>query len=131
MSMGVDKGVSTPTRTASSPADIASMFNEYFTSVFSTKEHSDPTPTEPKPSDHALCDVSLTTEDVSEALLALDPNKATDPDGIPCRLLKETARQIALSLTQLFNLALCCGTLPDDWKRANIIPVYKKEKNST
>ena len=103
--MGVGKGVSTPTRTASSPADIASMFNEYFTSVFSTKEHSDPTPTEPKPSDHALCDVSLTTEDVSEALLALDPNKATDPDGFPCRLLKETARQIALSLTQVFNLS--------------------------
>ena len=43
-------------------------------------------------------------------------------------LLKETARQIAPSLTQLFNLSLCCGTFPDDWKLANIIPVYKKGK---
>ena len=90
-----------------------------------------PTPTEPEPLDHALCDVSFTTEDVSEALLALDPNKATGPDGIHCRLLKETARQIAPSVTQLFNLSLCCGAFPDDWKLANIIPVYKKEKNST
>ena len=97
MSRGVGEGVSTPTRTASSPADIASMFNEYFTSVFSTKDHPDPTPTEPEPLDPALCDVSFTTEDVSEALLTLDPNKATGPDGIPCRLLKKTARQIAPS----------------------------------
>ena len=124
MSMGVGEGVSTPTRTALSPADIASMFNEYFTS--STKDHPDPTPTETESLDHALCDISFTTEDVSEALLALDPNKATGPDGIPCRLLKETVRQIAPSLTQLFNLSLCCSTLPDDWKLANIIPVYKK-----
>ena len=81
-------------------------------SVFNTKDHPDPTPAEPVPLDHALCNVSFTTEDVSEAQLAPDPNKATGPDGIPCRLLKETARQIAPSLTQLFNLPLCCGTLP-------------------
>ena len=81
MSMGVGEGVLTPTRTASSPAHIASMFNEYFTSMFSTNDHSDPTPTEPKPSDHALCDISLTMEDVSVALLTLDPNKAT---GLEC-----------------------------------------------
>ncbi|XP_068739481.1 uncharacterized protein [Montipora capricornis] len=54
MSMGVGEGVSTPSHTASSLADIASMFNEYFTSVFSTKDHPDPTPTETEPSDHAL-----------------------------------------------------------------------------
>ena len=95
-------------------------------SVFSTKDDADPTSTEPEPLDHALCDVSFTTEDVSEVLLALDPYKATGPDGIPCRPLKETARQIAPSLTQLFNLSLCCGTLLDNWKLANIIPVYKR-----
>ena len=104
------------------------MFNEYYTAVFSTKDHQEPTQTEPEPSDRTLCDVSFTTEDVSEALLAFDPNKATGPDGIPCRLLKETARQIAPSLTQLFNLYLCCGTLPDDWQLTNTIPVYKKRE---
>ena len=127
ISMGVGEGVSTPTRTASTPADIASMFNDYFTSVFSAAEdHPVPTPSEPTPSDHALCDVSFTTADILESLLTLDPNKATGPDGIPCRLLKETARQIAPSLTQLLNLSLSCGSLPDDWKLANIIPIHKK-----
>lgn len=66
MSMGVSEGVSTPTPSVSSTADIASMFNEYFASMFSTKDHPDQTPTEPEPSDHTLCDVSFTMEDVSE-----------------------------------------------------------------
>ena len=59
-------------------------------------------------------------------LKALDPNKATGPDSIPPRLLKETAQQIAPSLTKLFNRSLSCGIFPDDWKLANIVPVHKK-----
>ena len=76
--------------------------------------------------DSYLCDVELTIQEVQESLLALDTTKATGPDGIPCRLLKETARQIAPSLTQLYNLSLLQGVLPEDWKLANIIPVHKK-----
>ena len=56
----------------------------------------------------------------------LDVNKATGPDGIAPRLLKETAQQIAPSLSQLFNKSLACGVVPDDWKLANIVPVFKK-----
>lgn len=70
--------------------------------------------------------IKICGEHWSEALLSLDPNKATDPDSIPCHLLKETGPQIAPSLTRLFNLSLCCGTLPDDRKLANIISVYIK-----
>ena len=58
----------------------------------------------------------------------LDVNKATGPDGIAPRLLKETAQQIAPSLSQLFNKSLACGVVPDDWKLANIVPVFKRGK---
>jgi hypothetical protein len=81
--------------------------------------------TSPTP-DHALSDIFQTTEEVLNTLLALDPNKAAGPDGIPPRLLKETAQQIAPSLTELFNRSLSCGVFPDDWKLANIVPVHKK-----
>ena len=40
---------------------------------------------------------------------------------------KKTARQIALSLTLLFNKSLSTGVLPGDWKLANVVPVYKKD----
>jgi hypothetical protein len=105
------------------------MFNDYFASVSNCTESeghlSPPLLTSPTP-EHALSDIFLTTEEVLNTLLALDPNKATGPNSIPPRLLKETAQQIAPSLTELFNRSLSCGIFPDDWKLANIVPVHKK-----
>ncbi|CAB4033903.1 Hypothetical predicted protein [Paramuricea clavata] len=75
-------------------------------------------------------DLQLTIEEVARTLLALDTTKATGPDGIPSRLLKETAWQIAPSLTQIFNKSLSCGEIPDEWKLANIVPVHKKGEKS-
>jgi hypothetical protein len=74
--------------------------------------------------------LQLTIEEVARTLLALDTTKATGPDGIPSRLLKETAWQIAPSLTQIFNKSLSCGEIPDEWKLANIVPVHKKGEKS-
>ena len=73
-----------------------------------------------------LHQLQLEVQDVLSAFLASDSNKATEPDRIPCRLLKETAQQIAPSLTQLHNLSLRLGVVPDEWKLAKIIPVHKK-----
>ena len=56
---------------------------------------------------------------------SLDVNKATGPDGISPRLLKETAYQIAPSLSTLFNRSLDSGSVPKEWKLSNIIPVFK------
>ena len=53
-------------------------------------------------------------------------NSSTGPDGISPRLLMETAHQIAPSLCTLFNRSLDSGFLPEEWKLANIIPVFKK-----
>ena len=73
-----------------------------------------------------LSELNLCLDDGLIVLLNLDTNKATGPDDIPPRLLKETAHQIAPSLCSLFNRSLNSGSLPEDWKLANIIPVFKK-----
>ena len=49
------------------------------------------------------------------------------PDEISARLLKETAEQIAPSLTLLYNKSLETGVFPDEWKLANIVPIHKKD----
>ena len=67
-------------------------------------------------------------EMVLATLKQLDINKATGSNGIPVRLLKETADQIAPSLTMLFNKSLWLGIFPEDWKLANIVPIFKKGK---
>lgn len=63
---------------------------------------------------------------VFNVLANLDTSKATGPDEIPARILKETAHEIAPSLCELFNKSLRLGSLPTDWKLANVVPVFKK-----
>ena len=62
-----------------------------------------------------------------ESVLAnLDTTKAIGPDEISARLLKETAPVISTSLCSLYNKSLNQGVFPQEWKIANIVPVYKK-----
>ena len=59
--------------------------------------------------------------------IACLPSKATSPDGIPARILKERSEQIAPSLCALINYSLRVGRFPSDWKSADITPVHKKD----
>ena len=65
--------------------------------------------------------------EVEAVLKSLDPNKATGPDEIPARILKETATTIAPSLCKLLNRSLGEGYIPSRWKLANAVPAYKKD----
>ena len=114
--------------TASCPHDIAELFNNYFASVLNSDDDHISTgiPSSTTEKESGLSKIELTTQQVLVALLNLDTRKATGPDKKPPRLLKETAHQIAPSLCLLFNQSLKFGTLPEEWKLANIIPVYKK-----
>ena len=53
--------------------------------------------------------------------------KHQDLMGITARLLIETSEQIAPSLALLLNKSLEESVFPDEWKLANIVPVYKKD----
>ena len=55
-----------------------------------------------------------------------NPSKSTGPDGIPPRVLKEMADVLATLLIDLFQMSLGKGVVPDDWKKANDSPIYKK-----
>ncbi|KAF2343362.1 hypothetical protein FHG87_025882, partial [Trinorchestia longiramus] len=66
------------------------------------------------------------TEEVEEQLSILNPYKSTGPDGLGPQILKETAEVISEPLTNIFNRSLETGIVPDDWKRANVTPIFKK-----
>lgn len=68
---------------------------------------------------------------VRKLLEAVKPHKATGPDGIPARLLKDYAAELAPVLTLIYQASLNQGTVPADWKHAWVIPVYKKGTRTT
>jgi len=63
---------------------------------------------------------------VAKLLSQLDPNKASGPDGIPCRVLKHLSSELAPIITALLRQTLDTGVLPEDWIKATISPIYKK-----
>ena len=122
VSMAESEGART---SAESPEAIASIFNTYFTSIFTRDQPSTEkdSRTIDADSDHStnttlLEDITLTPDHVAAVLRTLDNDKAHGPDGIPARLLTETASVIAPSLCDLFK--------PREWKLANVVPVFKK-----
>jgi hypothetical protein len=44
----------------------------------------------------------------------LDPTKATGPDQIPARILKQFAAEFAPHLTTIFNISITKGEVPTD-----------------
>ena len=65
-----------------------------------------------------------------EALInALDPQKASGPDGISVKmLLKARATSIAPSIAKLFNIPIDLATFPQSWKISSVVPIPKSKK---
>lgn len=62
---------------------------------------------------------------ILKQLRHLKVKKATGLDGIPARFLRDNAAVIAATVTFLVNLSLSTGSVPDEWKKARIVPLYK------
>ena len=116
--------------TADTTEEIADIFHNYFTSVFSAPQEDkvDNGAGKFPAAEPSFTDTVLYVGEVEAVLKLLDPNKATGPDEILGRILEETATTIAPSLCRLFNRFLGEGYIPSEWKLANVVPVYKKDE---
>jgi hypothetical protein len=74
--------------------------------------------------------LEITTAGIEKLLHDLNPSKASGPDNIPNRILKECSVELAPLLAALFNQSIATGELPNDWTTANVTPVFKKGNKS-
>ncbi|NWW70266.1 RTXE polymerase, partial [Climacteris rufus] len=109
----------------------AEVLNDFFTSVFIGKtdgrqnscpsglvdgvtEHSGPT--------------AIQEDAVRELLSCLDIHKSVGPDWIHPRVMRELAHELAKPLSIIYRQFWLTSEVPDDWKLANVTPIYKKGK---
>ena len=103
------------------------MLADYFSSVFTCNN----TSILPEVYDIPLPSISPLTvhvEGVAQLLTNIQPHKASGPDNLPARFLKEVANEIAPVLTIVFQALLdqLQGHLPNIWKTAAVVLIYKK-----
>jgi hypothetical protein len=65
--------------------------------------------------------------EVEDILKILDTSKATGPDCINPRLLREAAPILKYPLCKLFNISLSLSSFPSEWKLTNVTPVFKND----
>ena len=77
------------------------------------------------PSKTGLSSITCTPDEVYKLLISVKVKTASGPDGTSSYMLRNTARAISPTLTELFNVSLSSGTVPSEWKLSNITPVFK------
>uniref|UniRef100_A0AAR2JVL9 Reverse transcriptase domain-containing protein n=1 Tax=Pygocentrus nattereri TaxID=42514 RepID=A0AAR2JVL9_PYGNA len=74
---------------------------------------------------HNESPLTLSTDNVQSVLSKVHARKAAGPDGVPGRVLRACAGQLAKVFTDIFNLSLAQAAVPACWKTSTIIPVPK------
>ena len=104
----------------------ADAFNEAFLQFSQLNTDGAVLPTFVYKTNSRLSNINILESDVCDILKSLDVSKATGPDGISARMLKETALSSASSLTRLLRKSFEIGKIPKSWKIANVLPLHKK-----
>ena len=74
------------------------------------------------------CKISL--HEMEIALFNLNENKSPGPDNLYPKLLKSCSKTLAKPLKILFDSTLVNGCIPNEWKRAEVRPIFKKGDKS-
>ena len=112
-------------RLTETEGEAAAALNTYYHSVFTRDDGSSPLPVFGARTDEKIQDVYIATEQVEEVMLGLNPNKASGPDGVESRFLKECAVELAPILQEIYRKSLDVASVPPQWKEANIVPIHK------
>ncbi|MCG8034058.1 MAG: reverse transcriptase family protein [Candidatus Thiodiazotropha taylori] len=111
--------------------DKANILNEFFQSQTVLNENGAALPDiQPTAVETHLDEIVLTPLEVQSTLETLPLGKASGPNGLNNRILRELAMQVSSPYCSLFNQSLRQGIFPTTYKEANVCPVPKKGDQS-
>ena len=119
-------------KVVSDSKEMASVLNSFFSSVFTEEDTSIiPEPRQTFDGGTPLEDVTFGEDAIRKKIMNLRKGSAPGPDHITPTLLQETSDAIVRPLAIIFAKSLAEGIVPDDWRCANITPIFKKGSKSS
>ena len=80
----------------------------------------------PRKSNESLSSITFEINDIEKIIKNLDPKKSHGHDMLSIRMLKLFGESIYKPLNLIFKSCLKTGQFPSEWKKANVVPVFKK-----
>ena len=105
----------------------ATLFNDYFVEQCQPFNNASVLPDFNSLSDIKLNSFEITNDQILNILTSLNVNKASGPDNISAKMIKLCGDSLSLPLKSIFSNILDTGIFPDQWKKANVTPVHKKD----
>ena len=75
-------------------------------------------------------DIVISTAGVTKLLFELNVSKAAGPDTIRPIVLKQLCQEISPVVALIFQTSLDSGTVPTEWKKAQVCPLFKIGKKN-
>ena len=79
-----------------------------------------------KRTDKFISSISFSSNNIARIIRDLDPNNAHGHDMRSIRMLKICKESILKPLEIIFKSCIEKGQFPNEWKKANVVPVHKK-----
>ena len=109
--------------------DKATLTNDFFVEQTKLDESNASLPPDVPLSENNLNSILTSPLEVESILKSLQLGKASGPDAINNRILRELASPLSLPLSDLFNYSLSTSKVPLIWKEANDTPIFKKRRS--
>ena len=109
--------------------EIITLFNTFFADQCTPINNSSILPPFEYKINSNIENISFSEHEIVSIIRSLNSSKAHGWDGVSIRMIKMCDESIT-PLKIIFDTALKSGIYPDKWKRANVVPVHKKESKN-
>jgi hypothetical protein len=113
-----------------SDQETAEILADYFEEVFIKEDTENIPKVEEKDLNWQDTEMKFSAATVMSKLKKLKVDKSPGPDGIHPMVLKECSEAIAEPLSLIFQKSFETSELPEEWKTAHVVPIYKKGQKS-
>jgi len=104
---------------------MAEVFNEYFATVFTNEIGGCMPEVSTVSGGTELSEIQVTEDIIWKKLMSIRMDKAPGADDLVPRFLAALSNEISVPLSIIYNRSLREGEVPNDWRDANVSPIFK------